>query len=62
MPRYIDALAPPLAAAVGQVVRVEIAGLIGPEEAGAGQYLFRETSGGVLQNYYVPEQDLEFID
>ncbi len=62
-PRFEADLPPQLAAAVGKIVHVEMAGRMPPDKPCAGQELFRECPGGaVLGRVWVPEQDLEFLD
>ena len=48
--------------AIGCIVELEFAGVARSEEDFAGQNLYQERGGELLQHSWVPEEDLEFID
>ena len=48
--------------AIGSIVELEFAGVANPEEDFAGQNLYQERGGELLQHSWVPEEDLQFID
>ena len=47
---------------IGSIIELEFAGVANPEEEFAGQNLYQERSGELLQHSWVPEEDLQFID
>ena len=48
--------------AIGSIVELEFAGVANPEEDFAGQNLYTERGGELLQHSWIPEEDLEFLD
>ena len=48
--------------AIGVTVELEFAGVATSDEQFAGQNLYQERNGELLQHSWVPEEDLQFID
>ena len=48
--------------AIGCTVELEFAGVAGRDEDFAGQNLYQERHGELLQRSWIPEEDLQFID
>ena len=46
---------------IGRTVELEFAGVADPDEPFAGQNLYQERRGELLQHSWVPEEDLEFV-
>jgi hypothetical protein len=62
-PHDVNDLCPQLAQAVGKAVHLQLAGIARDDEPFTGQRLYRECPGtAILAGYWVPEQDLEFLD
>ena len=62
-PRHHCDLKEGLFDAIGKTVEVEYIGLADSDDLYAGERLYKETQiNGALQNTWVPEEDLDFID
>ena len=63
MPRDMSQLSPQLCRAIGKVIHLQLAGVARVDQPYSGQLLYRECAGtSVLAGFWIPEQDLEFVD